>query len=134
MRDPMSRSGTLRAACALGAAVALASAADLAGASRVAGAAAPAASSVLTAQQEPAHVQADESASLRQGMIGAVDERGARVQVQGIWLDLVAGKTQLLRSGRPAALETLKAGEAIRFTVLPGNGPAAPMLKVIYVP
>ena len=38
------------------------------------------------------------------------------MQVQGVWIDLVAGKTQLLRNGQAAGFETLKAGEAIRFT------------------
>ncbi len=132
MRDPMSPS-RLRAACVLAAATALACVAQLAAASRVTGSAAPAASSVLGTQQQPAHVQSDDSASLRQGTIGALDERAGRVQVHGIWLDLVAGKTQLLRGDRPAALDTLKVGESIRFTVLPGTG-AAPALKVIYAP
>ena len=62
-----------------------------------------------------------------------MDTQAARVQVQGVWLDVVTGKTQLLRNGEPAALETLKAGETIRFTVVPGAG-AAPALKVIYAP
>jgi hypothetical protein len=102
-------------------------------ASRVGGAPPPAASAVQGAAQEPAHVQADESASLRQGTVGAVDPRGGRVQVQGIWIDLVAGRTQLLRSGRAAGLDTLAAGEPIRFTVMPGRA-GAPAMKVIYAP
>jgi hypothetical protein len=107
--------------------------ATVASASRVGGAPAPAASAVQAAAQQPAHVQADESASLRQGTVGAVDERASRVQVHGIWIDLVAGKSQLLRNGRAAALDTLKAGEPIRFTVVPGSG-AALAMKVIYAP
>ena len=96
-------------------------------------AAAPAASAVQAAVQQPAHLQADESASLRQGTVGAVDARATRVQVQGIWIDLVAGKTQLMRNGRAAGLETLTPGEPIRFTVVQGTG-AAPAMKVIYAP
>jgi hypothetical protein len=94
---------------------------------------APAASAVLNSPQQPAHAQADESASLRQGVITALDERGTRLQVQGIWLDVVAGKTQVLRNGQPAKLETLKVGDAIRFTVAPGatEGQA---VRVIYAP
>ena len=132
MREPTS-SSRWRAAGLAGAALTLAAIADGAVASRVAGAAAPAASSVLGGAQQPAHVQADESASLRQGTIGALDPRTGRVQVQGIWLDVVAGRTQLLRGDRAAPLDTLKVGESIRFTVLPGSG-AAPTLKVIYAP
>ncbi len=111
----------------------LLSLATAASASRVGGAAPPAASAVQGAVQEPAHVQADESASLRQGTVGAVDARAGRVQVQGVWIDLVAGKTQLLRNGRVAGLETLKAGEPIRFTVVSKTG-AVPAMKVIYAP
>ncbi|MDQ6638503.1 MAG: hypothetical protein M3Z15_02415 [Pseudomonadota bacterium] len=123
----------MRAACFAVTALALASATTLASAVRIGGAAAPAASAVQGTAQEPAQGQADESASLRQGTIGAVDERGMRLQVQGIWLDLVAGKTQLIRKGQAAGLETLKAGEAIRFTVVPGSSGAS-ALKVIYAP
>ncbi|MGZ8258988.1 MAG: hypothetical protein ACXWUL_00375 [Caldimonas sp.] len=92
----------------------------------------PAASAVQAAAQEPAQAQADESASLRQGTIAAVDERRGRLQVQGLWLDVVPDKTKLIRHGRPATLDTLRAGEAIRFTVAPGR--TAPSLGVIYVP
>jgi hypothetical protein len=114
-------------------AAALAATATTAGAVRVENRPPPAASAVRDSVPEPANVQADESGSLRQGTIGAVDERASRVQVQGVWLDVLAGKTQLLRNGQPAGLETLKAGEAIRFTVFPGAG-AAPAMKVIYAP
>ena len=107
--------------------------ATVASASRVGGAPPPAASAVQAAAQQPAQAQADESASLRQGTVGAVDERGARVQVQGIWIDLVADKTQLLRNGRRAGLETLRAGEIDPLHRRAGRG-AAPAMKVIYAP
>jgi hypothetical protein len=55
------------------------------------------------------------------------------VQVQGIWLDVVAGKTELRRHGQAAELATLKPGETIRFTVVPGSG-ATSAMKVIYAP
>ncbi|HEY2558444.1 MAG TPA: hypothetical protein VGI48_01905 [Caldimonas sp.] len=107
--------------------------AGVASASRVDFAPPPAASAVQTSAQQPQHVQADESSSLRQGVVGAVDERRARIQVQGIWLDTVAGQTKLLRGGRPAGLETLRAGETIRFTVAP-ESTGAPSVRLIYVP
>jgi hypothetical protein len=53
--------------------------------------------------------------------------------VQGVWIELVAGKTQLMRDGRAAGLETLTPGEPIRFTVVQRTG-AAPAMKVIYAP
>ena len=105
----------------------------VASASRVGGAPAPTASAVQGATQQPAHVQADESASLRQGTVGAIDARAMPVQVQGIWIDWVAGSTQLLRNGHAAGFDTLKAGEPIRFTVVSKSG-AAPAMKVIYAP
>jgi hypothetical protein len=107
--------------------------AGVASASRVGFAPPPAASAVQASAQQPQQVQADESASLRQGVVSAVDERRARIQVQGIWLDTVAGKTKLLRDGRPAGLETLKAGETIRFTVAP-ESTGTPSVRLIYVP
>ena len=84
-------------------ALGLASMATTVSAGRAGGAAPSSASAVRSAAQEPAHVQADESMSLRQGTVGAIDARATRVQVQGIWIELVAGKTQLLRNGRAAS-------------------------------
>ena len=95
---------------------------------------APAASAVLATPQQAAAAQADESASLRQGVITALDAKGTRLQVQGIWLDIAAGKTQVLRNGESAQLETLKVGDTIKFMVAPGAGEAAQALRVIYAP
>jgi hypothetical protein len=106
--------------------------ASFAGAVRVE-AAAPSASAVLMAPQQAAAAQADESASLRHGVVTALDPRGGRLQVQGVWLEVVADKTQLLRDGKPAALNTLKVGDAIRFMLAPGAADG-PSLRMIYVP
>lgn len=127
------RSRIAAAACA---GAALAVFAGPAGATRVGGSAggAPDASSVRASPPEPAHLQTDESASLRQGTIAAIDAAGARVQMtHGIWLAVDPAKTQLVRNGQAAALQSLKVGEAIRFTIV--TNPAAPAtMKVIYVP
>jgi len=128
--DPIFATRHWRAAALLAFALAVAGPAP---AVRVGSAPPPAASAVQSSAQQPQQVQADESASLRQGVVAAIDERRGRLQIQGIWLDLVAGKTTLLRNGRPAALDTLKAGEAIRFTVAPDSS-AAPSLRLIYAP
>ena len=130
---PFFSSGRARAACRGLVAAGLLPLVTIASASRVGGAPAPTASAVQGASQQPAHVQADESASLRQGTVAAIDPRATRVQVQGIWIDLVAGSTQLLRNGKAAGFDTLKAGESIRFTLSTGSG-AAPAMKVIYAP
>jgi nitrous oxidase accessory protein NosD len=94
---------------------------------------APAASAVLATPQQAAAAQADESASLRVGVITALDARGTRLQVQGIWLDVVADKTLVLRNGEPAKLETLKVGDIIKFTVAPGAAEGQ-AVRVIYAP
>jgi uncharacterized lipoprotein YbaY len=118
-----------RAVATIAAGLALA---PLCGAVRV-DAAAPSASAVLKSPQQAAAAQTDESASLRHGVVTALDPRGARLQVQGIWLDVAADKTQLLRDGKPASVGTLRVGDTIRFTLAPAaaDGQA---LRVIYVP
>ena len=120
----------LRAAATIASGLAFAS---LAGAVRVDAGAAPAASAVMKSPQQAAAAQADESASLRHGIVTALDPRGARLQVQGIWLEVVADKTQLLRDGKPAALDTLKVGDPIRFMLAPGTSQGQ-ALRMIYVP
>jgi hypothetical protein len=105
--------------------------AGAASASRVVSEPPPAASAVVSAAQQPAHAQADDSASLREATLAAVDTRRGRIRVHGIWLD--AAKSRVLRGGRPVALDALKPGEPIRFTV--GADPAgAQSVRVIYAP
>ena len=101
-------------------------------AARVAGAV-PSPSDVQGSAQQSTQVQNDESASLREGTITALDPSGTRLQVQGTWLGLVAGKTLAMRQGRPVGLATLRVGETIRFTVSPGGTEAA-SLRLIYAP
>jgi hypothetical protein len=102
-------------------------------AARVDNAGPPASSAVMRSPQQAAAAQTDESASLRHGVITALDQSGARLQVQGIWLELVADKTQVLRNGQPAKADTLKVGDAIKFMVVPGAA-ETPALRVIYAP
>ncbi len=97
----------------------------------ISGATAPPASVVQAQPVQPANVQNDESASLRQGTITALDAKGARLQVQGIWLELVDGKTLAIRDGRTVGVDSLRVGETIRFTVAPGTAEAV-SLRLIY--
>ena len=118
------------------AALLIATCAALAGpalAARVGGETAPAPATVQGLTQQPATSQTDESASLRQGTITAVDAKGARLQVQGVWLGVVDGKTIAMRGGRPAELASLRVGETIRFTVA-ADTPEAASLRLIYAP
>ncbi|MEO6897425.1 MAG: hypothetical protein ABI218_12350 [Caldimonas sp.] len=112
---------------------ALAAHATLGYAARVGGEQAPSPAAVQALAQQPAQAQADESASLRQGTITALDPKGTRLQVQGIWLEIVDGKTVAIRNGRAIGAESLKVGETIRFTVAPGSTEAA-SLRLIYAP
>ena len=100
---------------------------------RVGGAPAPSASAVQALVPQAAQAQNDESASLRQGTVTALDPQGTRLQVQGQWLDVVDGKTLATRKGKTVGIDTLKVGDTIRFTVAPGNAEAA-SLRLIYVP
>jgi len=102
-------------------------------ASRVQGEGPPPPSAVQPSPQQPPHVQTDESASLRHGVVAAVDERSSRILVHGVWLQLAGDTTRLVRNGRPAALETLKAGEAIRFA-LAADGAGNRTVRLIYAP
>ena len=114
----------------------LASLAVPAAATRVGGAsgAAPAASDVRAAPQQPPQQQADESASLRQGTIARVDAaRRASAGARRLARRSSPARTQLCAAASRPALDTLKAGEAIRFTVVADPG-AAPTIKVIYAP
>jgi len=101
---------------------------------RVDGAGVPAASAVRGAAQQPAQTQVDESASLREGVIAAVGENAERVQIQGVWIDVVAGQTQVLRKGQPARADSLKVGEVIRFTLAVAGPAQSPSMRVIYAP
>jgi hypothetical protein len=119
--------------CLVAAVLASAGASGPLHASRVEGAAPPAAPSVLVAPQQPAKAQADDSASLRQGLVTATDARATRLQVQGIWLDVAAGQTQVLRGGRPTSIESVRVGDTVSFTLTAGS-PQRPTLRVVYAP
>ena len=104
-----------------------------AGASRVGDGPAPSASSVQASAQQSAQAPADDSASLRHGTVTAIDRKARRIQIQGVWAEVAPGKTMLLRQGTPAALETLRVGEPIRFTAA-STSPSTATLRVIYAP
>ncbi len=107
--------------------------ASVAVASRVETAAAPAASAVLDSAQPSTASQSDDSASLRQGVVTALAPKGDRLQVQGIWCDVGADQTLVLRGGQRVPLESVRAGETIKFTVAPGAA-ERPTIRVIYAP
>ena len=91
-------------------------------------------SAVQAAAQQPAQVQADESASLRQGTIAAVDERGAACRCRASGSSWSHGKTAADAQRAAGRLESL--GRARRSASRGRPRRAAPRsaMKVIYAP
>ena len=76
---------------------------------------------------------ADDSSSLRQGTISAVNDARDQIEVNGSWLKLAAGKTQVFRQGRAVDRDVLAKGQTVKFTLMPGQADRF-TLGVIYVP
>ncbi len=104
-------------------------------AANVTGAQAPSAESVrrVVPSVAAAASNADDSTSMREGVISAVNEKRDQVEINGTWLTVVAGKTQLFRKGRNVKLDELEKGQKVRFTLLSGATGRA-TLGAIYVP
>ena len=103
---------------------------------RVANEAAPVAgsggqSAPVSATSAASH--ADDSSSLRQGMITSVSAKNDQVEINGSWLKVAAGKTRLFRQGRAVNSDVLAKGQTVKFTLLPGDAERL-TLGVIYVP
>lgn len=80
-----------------------------------------------------AAAHADDSSSLREGMITGVTASHDQIEVNGSWLKVEANQTRLFRQGRAVTGEVLVKGQAVKFTLLPGDAQRA-TLGVIYVP
>ena len=76
---------------------------------------------------------ADDSSSLRQGTISAVNDAHDQIEVNGSWLKLAAGKTQVFRQGRAVDRDVLAKGQTVKFTLMPGQADRF-TLGVVYVP
>ncbi len=83
------------------------------------------------ASQPAASSQADDSSSLREGVITAIG--AGKVQIQGTWLNVVPGKTQVFRQRALVNASTLQKGQKVKFTLAP-NTPDRSTLGVVYVP
>ena len=95
----------------------------------------PAAGSAAPAspQSSAAAAHADDSSSLREGMITSVTTSRDQIEVNGSWLKVEANKTRLFRQGREVTGEALAKGQLVKFTLLPGDAQRA-TLGVVYVP
>jgi len=76
---------------------------------------------------------ADDSAVLREGEITALSADGSRVQIQGTWLKVLAGKTKFYRRGSPVNAQQLQKGAKVKYTLGAGAVDQA-TLGVVYVP
>jgi len=93
----------------------------------------PSRAAVVSAPQPHAAVQADDRASLRQGIVADISAKGDWVFVNGSWLGIVDGHTVLFRNGRPVRADVLRKGQPLRFTLAPGVADRK-TLGVVYVP
>jgi len=77
--------------------------------------------------------QADDSSSLREGVVTEVSADADKVQIQGAWFAVVPGKTRLFRGGAAVDATTLHKGQKLRFTLVPSTRERT-TLGVVYVP
>lgn len=97
------------------------------------GSAPPSAESVRSVRQVAPMAQADDSSSLRQGVVTALSPRRDWVYVNGTWLGVVEGRTRLFRLGKPVPAGALAEGQLLRFNLAPGRNDGT-TLGVVYVP
>ena len=100
----------------------------------VVGPGAPSVNAPAQAHTPPAVPSASRAdGTLRFGAITAVSADGARIQVDGTWFKLAAGKTRVYQRGAELKTNALTQGTKIRFTI--GSGSAAEAtLGAVYIP
>ena len=101
---------------------------------RVTGAQAPSPEIVRQAVQPSlAASHADDSSSLREGVITGVSAHHDQIEVNGSWLELAEGKTRVFRQGRVVKRDQLAKGQKVKFTLAPSDASHA-TLGALYVP
>ena len=90
----------------------------------------PTAAVVRQSAQPVAAAQADDSSSLRYGVISAVGSD--RVEINSTWMRVVDGQTAVFRQGRAVSSNVLVKGQAVKFTLAPGDRTRT-TLGVVYV-
>jgi hypothetical protein len=93
----------------------------------------PTRAAVLNAPQPSPAIQADDSASLRQGVVADVNTSANTVYINGSWLRIAEGSTRLFQQGRPVQADALRKGQRLKFTLAPGAADRK-TLGVVYVP
>ena len=101
---------------------------------RVEGAAAPAADTARRAETpNNKAAQADDSSSMREGVIAGVSAKRDQVEINGSWLNAVDGVTHVFRRGQVVGRAALAKGQKVRFTLAPGAA-GRTTLGAVYVP
>lgn len=85
---------------------------------------------VVTAAQ--AASSADDSSSMREGVISAISDKRDQVEINGTLFKIVQGKTQVIRNGRSVKPDDLAKGQKVRFTLAGASDRAT--LGAVYVP
>jgi hypothetical protein len=85
------------------------------------------------AAADAARPHADDSSSLRQGVITGVRSGRGEVEINGSWLKVAEGRTQVFRGGRAAKRQELEVGDQVRFTLAPSDASRG-TLGAVYVP
>ena len=93
----------------------------------------PTRAAVLNAPRTDPVAQADDSNSLRQGVVADVSPNADWVYVNGAWLRITEGSTRLFRQGRAVQPSSLSKGQVLKFTLAPGVADRK-TLGVVYVP
>jgi hypothetical protein len=93
----------------------------------------PTRAAVLNTPLPDPATQADDSSSLRQGVVSDVSPNADRLLVNGSWLRVAEGSTRLFRQGRPVQANAVGKGQLIQFTLAPGVADRK-TLGIVYVP
>jgi hypothetical protein len=81
----------------------------------------------------PRAVIPNDSSSLRQGVVTALAPGGDRVEIQGQWHRIDPTRSRFVRDGRVVRSDALQKGQALRYTLLAGQGESS-TLGIVYVP
>jgi hypothetical protein len=93
----------------------------------------PTRAAVLNAPQPNPAIQADDSASLRQGVVADMNPSANTVYINGSWLRIAEGSTRLFQQGRLVQADALRKGQRLKFTLAPSAADRK-TLGVVYVP
>ncbi len=93
----------------------------------------PTRAAVVNAPLPDPAIQADDSSSLRRGVVADVSPNADWLFINGSWLRVTEGTTRLFRQGRPVQAKALGKGQRVEFTLAPGVADRK-TLGIVYVP